>query len=161
MKPVCKKCYEKFPLELKKRLKKLSEAVARKWACGRTAEPRERSHCSGPGSWGADNVLFVHHHAISTLRFKLTVSKLGDIEEGKHPVIFHEHLYLLWCLLAWVLQYIQYNIHTLALCHNVSKQLCPIMINQSSRKFWHLKMMKYISFSVVITHHLNPFRCVF
>lgn len=30
MKPVCKKCYEKFPLELKKRLKKLSETVARK-----------------------------------------------------------------------------------------------------------------------------------
>uniref|UniRef100_A0A3Q2U9C9 LIM domain-containing protein n=1 Tax=Fundulus heteroclitus TaxID=8078 RepID=A0A3Q2U9C9_FUNHE len=30
MKPVCKKCYEKFPLELKKRLKKLSEAAARK-----------------------------------------------------------------------------------------------------------------------------------
>lgn len=30
MKPVCKKCYEKFPLELKKRLKKLSDAVARK-----------------------------------------------------------------------------------------------------------------------------------
>lgn len=30
MKPVCKKCYEKFPLELKKRLKKLAETVARK-----------------------------------------------------------------------------------------------------------------------------------
>lgn len=30
MKPVCKKCYEKFPLELKKRLKKLSDTVARK-----------------------------------------------------------------------------------------------------------------------------------
>jgi len=30
MKPVCKKCYEKFPLELKKRLKKLAEAVGRK-----------------------------------------------------------------------------------------------------------------------------------
>nr|DBA33257.1 TPA: hypothetical protein GDO54_000970 [Pyxicephalus adspersus] len=30
MKPVCKKCYEKFPLELKKRLKKLSETLARK-----------------------------------------------------------------------------------------------------------------------------------
>ncbi|XP_075793560.1 LIM and senescent cell antigen-like-containing domain protein 2 isoform X5 [Pelodiscus sinensis] len=30
MKPVCKKCYEKFPLELKKRLKKLSELAARK-----------------------------------------------------------------------------------------------------------------------------------
>ena len=30
MKPVCKKCYEKFPLELKKRLKKLSETVGRK-----------------------------------------------------------------------------------------------------------------------------------
>lgn len=26
MKPVCKKCYEKFPLELKKRLKKLAES---------------------------------------------------------------------------------------------------------------------------------------
>lgn len=36
MKPVCKKCYEKFPLELKKRLKKLAEALGRKWAsCGR------------------------------------------------------------------------------------------------------------------------------
>lgn len=30
MKPVCKKCYEKFPLELKKRLKKLAEALGRK-----------------------------------------------------------------------------------------------------------------------------------
>ncbi|KAI3377534.1 hypothetical protein L3Q82_008701 [Scortum barcoo] len=30
MKPVCKKCYEKFPLELKKRLKKLAESVGRK-----------------------------------------------------------------------------------------------------------------------------------
>lgn len=30
MKPVCKKCYEKFPLELKKRLKKLAETVGRK-----------------------------------------------------------------------------------------------------------------------------------
>ncbi|KAK2490399.1 hypothetical protein MC885_007472 [Smutsia gigantea] len=30
MKPVCKRCYEKFPLELKKRLKKLSELAARK-----------------------------------------------------------------------------------------------------------------------------------
>uniref|UniRef100_A0AAV2LQV4 LIM zinc-binding domain-containing protein n=1 Tax=Knipowitschia caucasica TaxID=637954 RepID=A0AAV2LQV4_KNICA len=30
MKPVCKKCYEKFPLELKKRLKKLAESLARK-----------------------------------------------------------------------------------------------------------------------------------
>lgn len=30
MKPVCKKCYEKFPLELKKRLKKLAETLARK-----------------------------------------------------------------------------------------------------------------------------------
>nr|XP_019573513.1 PREDICTED: LIM and senescent cell antigen-like-containing domain protein 2 isoform X3 [Rhinolophus sinicus] len=30
MKPVCKRCYEKFPLELKKRLKKLSELGARK-----------------------------------------------------------------------------------------------------------------------------------
>lgn len=30
MKPVCKKCYEKFPLELKKRLKKLSELTSRK-----------------------------------------------------------------------------------------------------------------------------------
>ncbi|XP_019480085.1 PREDICTED: LIM and senescent cell antigen-like-containing domain protein 2 isoform X3 [Hipposideros armiger] len=28
MKPVCKRCYEKFPLELKKRLKKLSELAA-------------------------------------------------------------------------------------------------------------------------------------
>lgn len=37
MKPVCKKCYEKFPLELKKRLKKLSEAVARKWTHNRAA----------------------------------------------------------------------------------------------------------------------------
>jgi len=31
MKPVCKKCYEKFPLELKKRLKKLAETLGRKW----------------------------------------------------------------------------------------------------------------------------------
>lgn len=31
MKPVCKKCYEKFPLELKKRLKKLAESLGRKW----------------------------------------------------------------------------------------------------------------------------------
>ncbi|KAF7253304.1 LIM and senescent cell antigen-like-containing domain protein 2 [Varanus komodoensis] len=30
MKPVCKKCYEKFPLELKKRLKKLSELASKK-----------------------------------------------------------------------------------------------------------------------------------
>lgn len=30
MKPVCKKCYEKFPLELKKRLKKLSELATKK-----------------------------------------------------------------------------------------------------------------------------------
>ncbi|XP_066137145.1 LIM and senescent cell antigen-like-containing domain protein 2 isoform X3 [Saccopteryx bilineata] len=30
MKPVCKRCYENFPLELKKRLKKLSEPAARK-----------------------------------------------------------------------------------------------------------------------------------
>ncbi len=30
MKPVCKKCYEKFPLELKKRLKKLAETVGHK-----------------------------------------------------------------------------------------------------------------------------------
>lgn len=30
MKPVCKRCYEKFPLELKKRLKKLSELAARR-----------------------------------------------------------------------------------------------------------------------------------
>lgn len=30
MKPVCKKCYEKFPLELKKRLKKLAETLGRK-----------------------------------------------------------------------------------------------------------------------------------
>lgn len=30
MKPVCKKCYEKFPLELKKRLKKLAESLGRK-----------------------------------------------------------------------------------------------------------------------------------
>ncbi|PNI53397.1 LIMS2 isoform 6 [Pan troglodytes] len=30
MKPVCKRCYEKFPLELKKRLKKLSELTSRK-----------------------------------------------------------------------------------------------------------------------------------
>lgn len=30
MKPVCKRCYEKFPLELKKRLKKLSELATRK-----------------------------------------------------------------------------------------------------------------------------------
>lgn len=30
MKPVCKKCYEKFPLELKKRLKKLAETIGRK-----------------------------------------------------------------------------------------------------------------------------------
>ncbi|KAM3834624.1 LIM and senescent cell antigen-like-containing domain protein 2 [Vipera latastei] len=30
MKPVCKKCYEKFPLELKKRLKKLSELTSKK-----------------------------------------------------------------------------------------------------------------------------------
>ncbi|XP_051882364.1 LIM and senescent cell antigen-like-containing domain protein 1 isoform X1 [Pristis pectinata] len=30
MKPVCKKCYEKFPLELKKRLKKLAESAGRK-----------------------------------------------------------------------------------------------------------------------------------
>lgn len=32
MKPVCKKCYEKFPLELKKRLKKLAESLARNWS---------------------------------------------------------------------------------------------------------------------------------
>ncbi|XP_063569882.1 uncharacterized protein LOC112131959 [Pongo abelii] len=31
MKPVCKKCYEKFPLELKKRLKKLAETLGRKF----------------------------------------------------------------------------------------------------------------------------------
>ncbi|XP_015422969.1 PREDICTED: LIM and senescent cell antigen-like-containing domain protein 2 [Myotis davidii] len=30
MKPVCKRCYEHFPLELKKRLKKLSDLAARK-----------------------------------------------------------------------------------------------------------------------------------
>lgn len=30
MKPVCKRCYEKFPLELKKRLKKLSDMTSRK-----------------------------------------------------------------------------------------------------------------------------------
>ncbi|XP_032081617.1 LIM and senescent cell antigen-like-containing domain protein 2 isoform X2 [Thamnophis elegans] len=30
MKPVCKKCYEKFPLELKKRLKKLSDLTSKK-----------------------------------------------------------------------------------------------------------------------------------
>lgn len=30
MKPVCKKCYEKFPLELKKRLKKLAESLGHK-----------------------------------------------------------------------------------------------------------------------------------
>lgn len=30
MKPVCKRCYEKLPLELKKRLKRLSELAARK-----------------------------------------------------------------------------------------------------------------------------------
>lgn len=30
MKPVCKKCYEKFPLELKKRLKKLADLASRK-----------------------------------------------------------------------------------------------------------------------------------
>lgn len=28
MKPVCKRCYENFPLELKKRLKKLSDLAA-------------------------------------------------------------------------------------------------------------------------------------
>ncbi|XP_066201857.1 LIM and senescent cell antigen-like-containing domain protein 2 isoform X4 [Saccopteryx leptura] len=36
MKPVCKRCYENFPLELKKRLKKLSEPAARK-ACAKPA----------------------------------------------------------------------------------------------------------------------------
>lgn len=30
MKPVCKRCYERFPLELKKRLKKLSDMTSRK-----------------------------------------------------------------------------------------------------------------------------------
>lgn len=30
MKPVCKRCYERFPLELKKRLKKLSDLSSRK-----------------------------------------------------------------------------------------------------------------------------------
>lgn len=30
MKPVCKKCYERFPLELKKRLKKLAESLGHK-----------------------------------------------------------------------------------------------------------------------------------
>lgn len=30
MKPVCRRCYEKFPLELKKRLKKLSELATRR-----------------------------------------------------------------------------------------------------------------------------------
>lgn len=31
MQPLCKKCYEKMPLELKKRLKKAEQTASRKW----------------------------------------------------------------------------------------------------------------------------------
>ena len=75
MKPVCKKCYEKFPLELKKRLKKLAESLARKWtASGLTTSknciPAISTIVKYPEELLPYNIRAWHYASISILKFK-------------------------------------------------------------------------------------------
>lgn len=121
MKPVCKKCYEKFPLELKKRLKKLSDAVARKWT---------HSRCRQDGRGGGQRrVDEMYHKCITSQRAeKRMLCRTGICAFTP-------------CCLSQILHYVVYSIcftlHVLALFStwnmipdglykNIYVQMCPL-----------------------------------